>query len=42
MKDPNRAPLAAHAVELENLGIVAVIDNDQADDGRFGSLGLAS
>jgi len=41
VEDPNRAALAARAVEVKNLGVVAVVQNNETDDGSLGGLELA-
>src|SRR5205807_8905787 len=41
VEDPNRATLTPRAVEMKNHGVVAVIQNDETDDGSLGGLGSA-
>jgi len=41
VKDPNRATLTPRAVEMKNHRVVAVIQDDETDDGSFGGLGSA-
>ncbi len=42
MKDPDRAALAARAVEVDDLRVGAAVEDDQADDGSLGILGSAA
>jgi len=41
VKDPNRATLTPRAVEMKNHRVLAVIQDDETDDGSFRGLGSA-